>query len=89
MYQINLKARCMLLPKGAGAYNAYFTKSALPQPLNIPCRLPPDLSDFQEVTTTNTNLLVEMTILFLYDLINNDALAVYLPMLLTTPAVSL
>jgi len=52
--------------------------------------LGPDFSDFQEVTTTNTNLPVEVSTSFPHNLIKNrknDALAVYFPMALTTPAV--
>ena len=67
MYQI--KARFLTLWKGADANNAHFTMSALPQPLHIPCESAPHFSDFQEVTNTNTNLLVEMTNAFPHDLI--------------------
>ena len=81
MYQI--KAHFLTLPKGADTENAYFTMSALPQPLNIPCESALDFSDSQEVTTANTNLLVETTPTFLHDLVKNGkngALAVCFPM---------
>ena len=79
----------LTLLKGVDHDNACFTMSALPQPRNVPCESPSDFSDFQEGTTTNTNLLVEMTTTFLHNLIKNRensaaALAVCIAMKHTT-----
>mmetsp|Transcript_18705 Transcript_18705/g.27519 ORF Transcript_18705/g.27519 Transcript_18705/m.27519 type:complete len:161 (+) Transcript_18705:1224-1706(+) len=92
LYKLSAKSTFqsfLTLLKGADHDNACFTMSALPQPRNVPCESPFDFSDFQEGTTTNTNLLVEMTTTFLHNLIKNGensaaALAVCIAMKRTT-----